>query len=263
MGALTGKTVVVTRAPEQAGEFSRLLRERGATAVEIPTIEIVPPASWEEVDRAIDRLPEYDWLILTSVNGVRWFFDRVKERRGGLAGLQGVQICAVGPKTRELIAREGLNVAFVPSQYRAEVLVEEAGEAAWRGKRILLPRAAEGREVIPAAMRGLGAELEMVTVYRTIPSPAGRERARNLLRAGRVDAVTFTSGSTVTNFAALFDSGDLPGLLAKVAVACIGPVTADAARAAGLQVSVLADAATIPALVEALEHHFEGLGARE
>lgn len=262
MSGLAGRTVVVTRAPEQAGEFSKLLRARGAVPVEIPTIEIVPPSSWEEVDRAIDRLPGHDWLILTSANAVQWFFGRVKERRGDLACLHGVRICAVGPKTRELIEREGLTVDFVPTAYRAEALVEEAGAAAWRGKRILFPRAAEGRDVIPAAMQGLGAELDLVTAYRTVPSSAGREQAQRLMREGGADAITFTSGSTVANFAALFDPGELPELQGKTIVACIGPVTAEAARAAGLRVDVLAPEATIPALVKALEHYFEGSGAR-
>jgi uroporphyrinogen III methyltransferase/synthase len=256
MNGLSGRTVVVTRAPEQAGELSRLLRERGAVPVEIPTIEIVPPASWEEADRAIDRLPGYDWVVLTSANGVKWFLGRVKERRGDLACLRGVKICAVGPKTRELLTREGLTVDFVPTKYRAEALVEEAGEEAWRGKRILLPRAAEGRDVIPEAMKGFGAQLDLVTVYRTVPSPAGREKARALLQEGKADAITFTSGSTVTNFASLFEPGELPALLGPVAVVSIGPVTTEAAHAAGLRVDATADGATLPALVDALEKHF-------
>jgi uroporphyrinogen III methyltransferase/synthase len=256
VSGLSGKTVLVTRAPGQAGEFSRLLRERGATVVEVPTIEIVPPESWAEADRAIDRLPAYDWLILTSVNAVDRFFRRVRERRGGLACLAGVRICAVGPKTRAAIEREGLAVAFQPSVFRAEGLIREAGEGAWRGARVLFPRAAEGREVIPDEMRRLGAELEMVTVYRTVPSPAGRERLRLLLAGGGPDAVTFTSGSTVTSFVSLLDPGQVAALAGRVVVACIGPVTAAAAREAGLPVDVLAREATIPALADALEERF-------
>jgi uroporphyrinogen III methyltransferase/synthase len=248
--------VIVTRAPEQAGEFSALLRERGAAVVEIPAIAIVPPESWEGVDRALERVSGYDWLVLTSANAVTWFFGRVRERLGDLRPLAGLKICAVGPKTRALVERAGLAVAFVPKTYRAEALIEEAGEEAWRGARVLLPRAAEGRDVIPRMLDGLAAELDLVAVYRTVPSPEGRELARRTLRGGGADAVTFTSGSTVASFAALFEPGELPALLDRVAVACIGPVTADAARAAGLPVDVLAEAATLPALVEALERHF-------
>jgi len=256
VGNLIGKTVLVTRAPGQAGEFSRLLRERGATVVEIPTIEIVPPLSWEDADRAIDRLPGYDWLILTSTNAVDWFFRRVRERRGDLACLNGVRVCAVGPKTRETIERAGLEVAFQPAVYRAEGLIDEAGENAWRGQRVLFPRAAVGRDVIPDEMRRGGAELDLVTVYRTIPSPTGRDKLWSLLAAGTLDAVTFTSGSTVKSFVSLLGPEQIAGIAGRVVVACIGPVTAAAARAAGLPVDALAAEATMPGLADALEEHF-------
>lgn len=255
---LSGKTILVTRAPGQAGEFSKILRERGASVVEVPTIEIVPPDSWDEVDRAIDGLPQrYDWLILTSVNAVDWFLGRIRERRGDLWCLAGVRVCAVGPKTRAAIEEAGLAVEFQPSVYRAEGLIREAGEGAWRGRRVLFPRAAEGRDVIPEEMRRVGATLDMVTVYRTVPSPAGRGRLRELLAAGALDAVTFTSGSTVKSFVALLEPGQLAAIAGRVAVACIGPVTAEEARAAGLPVDVLAGEATIPSLAAALEEFFD------
>jgi len=256
MSSLTGRTVLVTRAPGQAGEFSKLLRERGATVVEVPTIEIVPPLSWVDVDRAVDRLPAYDWLLLTSANGVSWFFRRVRERRGDLSCLAGVRICAIGPKTREIVESAGCAVAFQPSVYRAEGLIDEAGADAWRGKRVLFPRAAEGRDVIPDEMRRIGAELDLVTVYRTIPSPAGRGQVHSLLAAGTVDAVTFTSGSTVKSFVSLLDPAQLAGIAGRVVVACIGPVTAAATRAAGLPVDALAKEATMPGLADALEEYF-------
>jgi uroporphyrinogen III methyltransferase/synthase len=256
MSGLSGRTVLVTRAPGQAGEFSRLLLERGATVIEVPTIEIVPPESWDEADEAIDRLPGYDWLILTSANAVDWFLRRVRERRGDLWCLAGVRICAVGPKTRAAIEEAGLAVEFQPSVYRAEGLVQEAGEGAWRGKRVLFPRAAEGRDVIPDELRRIGATLDLVTVYRTVPSPAGRGRLRDLLAAGTLDAVTFTSGSTVKSFVSLLEPAQVAAIAGRVAVACIGPVTADEARAAGLPVDVLAREATIPSLADALEAHF-------
>ncbi|HEY6000985.1 MAG TPA: uroporphyrinogen-III synthase [bacterium] len=257
MSGLAGRTVLVTRAPGQAGEFSKLLRERGANVVEVPTIEIVPPASWDDVDRAIDKLPGgYDWLIFTSANAVECFLRRVRERRGDLWCLAGVRICAVGPKTRAVIEEAGLAVEFQPSVYRAEGLIQEAAEGAWRGARVLFPRAEEGRDVIPEEMRRVGAALDLVTVYRTVPSPAGREKLRALLAGGTLDAVTFTSGSTVKSFVSLLEPGQVGAIAGRVVVACIGPVTANDARAAGLPVDVLAPAATIPALADALEAHF-------
>jgi len=256
MGSLIGKTVLVTRAPGQAGEFSKLLRERGATVVEIPTIEIVPPLSWEDADRAIERLPGYDWLILTSTNAVDWFFRRVRERRGDLTCLNGVRVCAVGPKTRETIERAGLAVEFQPSVFRAEGLINEAGAGAWSGKRVLFPRAAAGRDVIPDEMRRVGATLDLVTVYRTVPSSAGREQLHSLLAGGKLDAVSFTSGSTVTSFVSLLDPAQIAGIAGRIVVACIGPVTAAAATAAGLPIDALAKEATMPGLADALEAHF-------
>jgi len=256
MHTLAGRTVLVTRAPGQAGEFSKLLRERGASVVEVPTIEIVPPLSWADADRAIDRLPSYDWLILTSTNAVDSFFRRVRERRGDLVGLKGVRVCAVGPKTRLMIERAGLAVDFQPSVYRAEGLINEAAEGAWQGRRVLFPRAAAGRDVIPDEMRRVGAELDLVTVYRTVPSPAGREQLRALLAAGTLDAVTFTSGSTVQSFISLLDPAQIAGISGRVVVACIGPVTAAAALAAGLPVDALAQEATVPGLADALGKYF-------
>jgi len=167
-----------------------------------------------------------------------------------------VRVCAVGPKTRQAIERAGLEVAFQPSVFRAEGLIGEAGEGAWRGARVLFPRAAAGRDVIPDEMRRVGAELDLVTVYRTVPSPAGRERVREILAAGKLDAVTFTSGSTVESFVSLLDPAQIASIAGRVVVACIGPVTADAARRAGLPVDALAREATIPALADALEEHF-------
>ena len=123
---------------------------------------------------------------------------------------------------------------------------------------MLFPRAAEGRDVIPDEMRRVGAELDLVTVYRTVPSPAGREQLRSLLAAGTLDAVTFTSGSTVKSFVSLLDPAQIDGIAGRVVVACIGPVTADAARAAGLPVDALAKEATMPGLADALEEYFAG-----
>ncbi len=256
VGSLTGRTGLGTRAPGQAGEFAALLRERGAMVIEVPTIEIVPPLSWADADLAIDRLPGYDWLILTSTNAVDWFFRRVRERRSDLACLAGVRVCAVGPKTRATIERAGLAVAFQPAVFRAEGLIDEAGADAWRGKRVLFPRAAEGRDVIPDEMRRIGADLDLVTVYRTIPSAAGRDQLRALLAAGRLAAVTFTSGPTVNSFVSLLDPAQVDAIAGRVVVACIGPVTADAARAANLPVDALAKEATLPALADALAESF-------
>jgi uroporphyrinogen III methyltransferase/synthase len=255
MSALAGKKIVVTRAKHQAGEFIRLLQERGAVPVAIPTIDIVDPESWEDADRALERIGSYHWLILTSVNGVRFFLRRVQNRLGGLSSLAGLRICAVGPRTREAVLKEGLTVDFMPTEHVAEAVVRERGEE-WEGRKVLFARAAEGRDVIPAGLRAAGAEVDEVAVYRNVrPESSGRE-FRDALGDGRADAITFTSGSTVKNFARLFPEGEAAGLLEGVTVACIGPVTAEAAEELGIEPDVVPKNYTIPALAEALEDFF-------
>jgi len=256
VGALEGKTIVVTRAAHQAGEFIRLLEERGAAAVAIPTIDIVDPESWEETDRALGNLGSYDWLILTSVNGVNFFLRHAREKLGGLSDLESRRICAVGPRTRDAILKEGLHVDFMPAEHVAEAVVEESGEN-WVGKKALFPRAAEGRDVIPEGLRRLGAEVDVIPVYRNVLPGTSAEEFRKVLGAGGADAITFTSGSTVKNFIALFPQGTAAGILAGTAVACIGPITSAAAREGGVNVDVEPEQYTIPALTKALEEHFD------
>lgn len=256
MGALEGKTIVVTRAAHQAGEFIRLLQERGAATAAIPTIDIVDPESWEEADRALGSLGSYDWIILTSVNGVNFFLRRAREKLGGLSDLKNCRICAVGPRTRDAILKQGLHVDFMPAEHVAEGVVEESGES-WEGKRALFPRAAEGRDVIPAGLRELGAEVDVIPVYRNVLPETSAEEFRKVLAGGGADAITFTSGSTVNNFIALFPQGEAAEILEGAAVACIGPITSAAARVGGLRVDIEPEQYTIPALTEALERHFD------
>jgi uroporphyrinogen III methyltransferase/synthase len=253
MGALEGKTVVVTRASHQAGEFVRLLEERGAKAVAIPTIDIVAPESWEQADEAVERLGEYGWVIFTSVNGVNFFLNRLKDITGGVGSLKGHPLCAVGPKTRDALSREGLTVDVVPAKHVAEGIIDALGGEELAGQKVLLPRAAEGRDVLPEALRARGAEVDVVTVYRNIRPALSVEEFRDVLSGGRAAAITFTSASTVRNFAALFPEGEAGRLLEGVAVACIGPVTAGAARDLGVIPAVMPEEYTIPALAEALE----------
>jgi len=257
MSALTGKTIVVTRARHQAGEFVRLIEKRGGRAVAIPTIEIVEPETWKPVDEAIDGIARYQWLILTSANGADYFLRRFRSRRGSCDALRGLRICAVGPKTRASIEKEGLEVAFMPSEHVAEAVVEQGGAETWRGARVLFARAAEGREVIPEGLEGMGARVDVVAVYRNVPPPLSAKRFREVLAGGGADAITFTSGSTVQNFASRFPGGEAARLLAGTAVGCIGPVTADTARSLGLEVTVVPEEYTIPAFIEALELYFE------
>lgn len=249
---LEGTTVVVTRARAQAGALARLLEDAGAEVLAFPTIEIADPESFEELDEAIRNLDVYHWLVLTSANAVERFFARLWFADKDARHLAGLRVAAVGPATARAIEARGVRSDFVPSEHVGEgVLDGLLDRGVGEGVRVLLPRALEAREVLPAELRAHGARVDVVPAYRTVPGdgdPAVLER----LRAGDVDAVTFTSSSTVKNFVRLVGDFDL----GSAVVACIGPVTAETARELGLKVSVEPEAYTLPALVEALGAHF-------
>jgi len=250
---LSGRKVVVTRAREQASEFSDLLKEAGAHVVEFPTIEIVPPEDWSPVDQAIAALEVYDWIIFTSVNGVRFFIQRLRERGRNLELLKKKKICAIGPRTKRELQESGLEVDFTPSVYRAEEVANGLRTEAIGGKRILLPRAGAARKILPETLRRAGGIVNEVRVYSAVrPSGSGATLER-ILREG-VDVVAFTSSSTVQNFMELLPKRDL---MDGVTVAVIGPVTGDAANRYGLKPAIVAVDYTIPALVQAIVEHFQ------
>jgi len=249
---LTGKRVVVTRARAQAATLVRLLEERGAEVLALPVIEIVDPPDFGPVDEAIRSLDLYSWAVFTSSNAVDRFFARMAEADKDARHMHGLRIAAVGPATADALGRNGIRPDFVPDEYVGEgVLDGLCVRGVGGGSRVLLPRALEAREVLPDELRARGAQVDVVPVYRTVPG-TGDPEVLARLRAGDVDAVTFTSSSTVRNFARLAEGVDLTG----VAVACIGPVTAATARELGMRVDVEPAEYTVPALVEALAAHF-------
>ena len=256
-GGLAGKTVVITRAAEQAAELTRLLTEQGARVEVFPTIEIVSPSSWADADRAMSRLDRYHWIIFTSVNGVSAFAARLQELGLSSDTLGRSRICAIGPKTAAAVGRIGREADLVPAKYQAEYLVEAFEGKGLSGTRFLLPRAEEAREVIPERLAAGGAVVDVVSVYRTVAPTGGEQRGRDLFLSGRISAVTFTSSSTVRNFVAIFKGEEARAILSGVAVACIGPITADTARAHGLDVHVEAETYTMEGLTEALVRYFD------
>ena len=245
---LFGKTVVVTRAREQASVFRVLLEEKGAQCLEFPTIEVVPPTNWDLVDQAIHHIDQYDWVIFTSINGVRFFFQRLKEKGRDLRVLHRARIGAIGPKTAAGLEERGLRLDFIPSEYRAEAVIDGLGAEEVRGKSFLLPRAAKAREVLPEKIKEMGGRIDVVPVYETIRPTAKREEVRDLLKKGVVSCITFTSSSTVENFAQMFPEDHLPSLVQKAAIACIGPITAQTAREYGLAVNIMPEEYTVEAL---------------
>ena len=239
---LYGRTVVVTRAAEQAGGLAARLRQLGARVIEWPTIAIGPAASYAALDGAIARLESYDWLIFTSVNGVRCFVERLDGSQRDWRALRG-RLCAIGPATRRALEQLHLKVDVTPAEYVAESLLEAFSKDDLTGKRVLLPRAAVARDVIPEELRRRGALIDVVEAYRTgMP-----EQARQPLPA-KPDWITFTSSSTVRNFVEAQGVGVLEG----VSIASIGPVTSETVRQYGLTVTVEAKPYTIDGLLNTL-----------
>jgi uroporphyrinogen III methyltransferase/synthase len=253
---LAGRTIVVTRAREQAASFTSLLREGGARVFEAPAITLAPPASWALCDRAIRRLGDYDFVIFTSVNGVSRFFERLRTRRTDLRSLGKSEIVAIGPATAAAVEERGLSVAEMPEEFRAEGIVARLGNRASKGSRVLIPRAAAARDLLPRVLRARGARVDVVPVYRTVATRRGMPRLVAALREGSVDLLTFTSSSTVTHFMRKFRSAADRRRLRAVPAAVIGPITAATARRSGLRVAIMPRDYTIPALATAIVRRF-------
>ena len=245
---LSGRRIVVTRARGQAGDLCARLAALGAAVIELPTIEIRPAAYYAPLDRAIANLPAYDWLIFTSANGVRFFLERLRGSATDLGALRA-RICAIGPATRAAVEALGLKVDLMGKEYVAESLLEAFAPHSLEGKRVLLPRAAVGRDLVPAALARRGAEVDVVEAYRTTVPGGTAARVRKIFGAARrPDCITFTSSSTVRNFVAAAGAESLAG----VQVASIGPVTTRTARGLGIEVAAEARVFTTEGLVEAV-----------
>lgn len=252
---LFGRGIVITRPEAQAEELSELLRRNGARVIPFPVIRVAAPESWEELDRAIDRLEDYRWIVFTSANGVAFFFRRLGERERDIRDLKGIRIATIGPATASAVEALGIRVDLVPESFVSEGVVKAFAGIDLRGSRVLLPRAQEARDVIPEGLAKMGAACDIATTYRTVRSDRTAAELTPLFDEGKVDAITFTSPSTVANFLRIMGPGfRLP---ARVRIACIGPVTEAAARKAGLPVDILQERYTIPGLVEALVAIFQ------
>lgn len=253
---LEGRTVVVTRAAAQAQRFVEMLQAAGARVLETPTISIEPPVSWEPFDAAVDAAASFAWVIFTSVNGVAMADRRLTARRVPWSVFARARLAAIGPATAEALAEHGLRVEVIPREYRAEGLVERLRGELAPGDRILLPRAAQTRDVLVTELARLGASVTEVPVYSTRRVGTSGASLRNALAAGSVDVVTFTSSSTARNFAELFTEEERRSLLGSVTVASIGPITAATAAEYGLSTAVMPSEYTIPALARAIEEYF-------
>jgi len=256
---LSGRRILITRAREQASGFAAVLEAAGAEVMEFPTIGFAPPESWAPLDAAVARLREYQWVIFTSANGVRFFWERLQAAGRDTRDLAGITVCAIGPATAAALKSVGIRADLVPTEFKAEALVAAIqagfGAEAIAGSRVLLARAAEAREVIPEELERLGAQVDVVAAYRTIKSDSDADAIRAMLREGKIHAVTFTSSSTVKHFLDLV-GGEAEMLLRGVVVASIGPITAQTAARHGIVSHIVPENYTIPALAEALVRHF-------
>lgn len=249
---LMGQKIVVTRAREQASGLVDRLSELGAQCLEYPTIEVVAPDDWQPLDAAIDSLADYDWLVFTSVNGVKYFFERLFAKGLDVRALGHLKTAVIGPVTKARLADFGITADILPKSYRAESVVAAFAGQALQGKKVLLPRAREARAVLPVELEKMGASVDEITTYVTHPVNDGATDLAADLRAGKVDLITFTSSSTVTNFKALLPAKGWRDLLAGTRIASIGPITTETAEKLGFEVDITADTYTIPGLCTAI-----------
>ena len=258
---LAGKTVVITRAATQAGEFATELERHGAKVMVCPTIEISDPESYERLDEAIDHLYGYDWIIFTSVNGVDFFLRRLAAKGKNVDELDELKTCAIGTATADRLRDAHIHVDIVPQEFKAEGVFTAltnyiGGSERLQGLNVLLPRAAVARDYLPQALEEAGVRVDVVVAYRTVV-PENLDRGRlSAMLAGDADCIAFTSSSTVKNLALLFDTNDLSKILDGVAIACIGDITTDTAKEFGLTVHIQPAQFTIPALAEAIAEYY-------
>lgn len=255
---LFGKRIIVTRAREQASGFLKALYRLGAECLQFPTIKVVPPENWGALDKAVRGLESYQWLLFTSVNGVKYFFERLEALGKDVRDLKGLRIAAIGPKTAETLQPFGIKPDIMPDEYRAEAMVECFKEWGIKGEKVLLPRAARAREVLSEELNKMGAEIDIVPAYQTIKPDQDTGQVWDMIEKGAIDMVTFTSSSTVMNFLEMFsvDEQRFKKYMANVAVACIGPITAKTAQNNGLKINLIPPEYTIESLTKAIIKYF-------
>ncbi len=254
---LEGRTILITRTRSQSAGFREQLEKAGAQVFEVPAIEIRPRMS-PELDEAILKLETYDWLFFTSANAAAIFADQVACLRPELTpeSLERPRVCAIGPATSEKIQTYGYRVKLVPAVYQAEGVIDEFfkfQQGKLEGVKILLPRAAQAREILPEELRRRGAIVDLIPVYDTLVPEGTAETLGELLQGAKIDLITFTSSSTVQNFV---QAAGPEVDLSEFRYAAIGPITAATAKEFGLSIVVLPPEWTVPALTQAIIEYF-------
>ncbi|MFO7557493.1 MAG: uroporphyrinogen-III C-methyltransferase [Desulfobacterales bacterium] len=253
---LMGKKIVVTRAGEQASELVKRLSDQGADCLEYPMIKIIPADDFSPLDRAIENIASYNYLVFTSVNGVDFFFERLFEKGKDARCLGHVRTATVGSVTSERLKRFGVNSDIVPASYRAESIIEAFRKERVDGKRILLPKARDARPLLPVELTKLGARVDEIIVYHASPVSDNADALLENLENRSIDLITFTSSSTVKNFKSLLPEEKFEELTKDVAFASIGPVTTDTAEQLGFNVQITAEEYTVAGLCDAILNFF-------
>ncbi|MEE4136441.1 MAG: uroporphyrinogen-III C-methyltransferase [Desulforhopalus sp.] len=258
---LFGKKIIVTRTREQASELVAGLEEYGANCLEYSTINIKPVESYAILDSEMERLQEYHWILFTSLNGVKYFFERLFAKGMDSRDMKGPDIAAVGKSTADLLLNYGINADLIPNTFTGEGLAQSLLDQGVEGRNILIPRALQAREILPETLRGAGAQVTVAPVYQNCPGEGDQEGLRRELHSGGVEMVTFTSSSTVRNFIEMLgitDQEELRRLLAGVKIAAIGPITAKTVTDRGLKVDIQPEKHTIPGLIDAIVAYYNG-----
>lgn len=258
---LFGKKIIVTRTREQASELVAGLEEFGANCIEYSTIHIKPVDSYDVLDGELERLEEYHWILFTSLNGVKYFFERLYSKGMDARDLKGPDIAVVGKSTADFLLKYGLNADLIPSVFTGEGLAESLLDQGVEGRNILIPRAQQGREILPETLRGAGAQVTIAPVYENCPAAGDKESIREELENGGVEMITFTSSSTVRNFLAMIDAEDqedLQRIMAGIKIAAIGPITGKTVTDNGLEVDIQPEEHTIPGLIQAIVDYYNG-----
>ncbi len=254
---LFGKRIVLTRVREQGGRFSRQLERFGAEIFYLPTIQIVPPNSFDFLDDAIEKIEEFDWILFTSANAVQGFLDRLMARGRDVRHLRGTLICSVGTATARALHERGIKTDLIPREFRGEGIIDAlAKQGGIQGKRVLIPRAEKAREMLPESLRKSGAEVVVATTYRNIEPRIDPEDLQEILVRRKAHIIVFTSPSSIRNFMKAVEEQGLQNSMTDIRIASIGPVTTKAAQKAGIQVDIEPAVSTLESISESILRHY-------
>ncbi|MCP4672211.1 MAG: uroporphyrinogen-III synthase, partial [Desulfobacula sp.] len=244
--------IVITRARSQASDLVSKLSKLGAQCIEIPTIKIAPPEDIKPLKESIRNINNYDWLVFTSVNGVKFFFDVLFDMGKDVRILGHLKFACIGPVTKERLQDYGIISDILPETYRAESVIDAFTSFEIKNKKILLPRAKKARSILPEELTKMGADVDEITAYETLLDIQEKEKLVTLLENHKIDAITFTSSSTVSNFMSLLDSQNTEKLLKNIVTASIGPITTKTGETFNIKPDIEAKEYTIQGLVDAL-----------